>query len=585
MPGGEGSRWMVAGVCIFLVVVVWAVFGQTLRHGFVNYDDNLYVYDNPVVQKGLTGEGFCWALTYGGIGHWHPLTWISHMLDCQCYGLQAGGHHLTNLLLHGAAAILLFLVLRRMTGFLWRSAFVAAVFAIHPLRVESVAWVAERKDVLSAFFFMLTLAAYVRYVQRRSKVEGRESRAQAVPALVSRHSALDYWLVLLCFALGLLSKNMLVTLPFVLLLLDYWPLNRLAGYSPRVWLRRVAEKIPLFVLTLGSCVVTILVPEKMPPGQMPFGLRMENAMVSYVTYLGQMIHPSGLACLYPNPANYLPLGPVAGALGLLLAISVAVFALRQTRPWLVVGWLWYVGMMIPVIGMVQISYYAHADRYTYLPQIGLYLLLTWTVADLCAGWRHRRTVLGGFSAIILAALIFCARTQAAYWRNSETLWTHTLACTSDNAVAYYNLGNALLSTGGVDEAIIQYQKALQIKPDKVEARINLGNALLQKGSVDEAVDHYQKAWQINPNNAETHYNLGNALLQKGSVDEAIAQLQKALQINPDYADAHNNLGCALIQKRSVNEAITHFQKALQINPGYADAQINLSNALILIRVN
>jgi hypothetical protein len=446
-PTGLNDRWLVLGVCIFLAVVVWLVFGQTLRHEFVNLDDGQYVSENPVVQKGLTWEGFRWALTYGKIGHWHPLTWISHMLDCQFYGLSPGGHHLTNVLLHGAAAILLFLVLRRMTRFLWRSAFVAAVFAIHPLRAESVAWVAERKDVLSALFFMLTLGAYVCYVRRP-------------PSLIR------YGVVVLLFALGLLSKNMLVTMPFVLLLLDYWPLNRLSNFTPQVLLRLVAEKIPLFMLTIGSCVATALVPEKIQTGNdLFFGLRMENAVVSYVTYLWQMIHPSGLACVYPNPANYLPLWQVAGSVGLLLAISGAAWAFRRTHPCLIVGWLWYVGMMIPVIGIVQISYYAHADRYTYLPQIGLYLLLTWAVADWCAGWRHRRWMLGGLCTVILVALIFCARIQVSYWQNSESLWTHTLACTSDNYTAHYNLGEALFQKGRVDEAINHYQKTLQIKPN------------------------------------------------------------------------------------------------------------------------
>ncbi|MGO9002320.1 MAG: tetratricopeptide repeat protein [Limisphaerales bacterium] len=595
-PAGLHDRWTVPGVCIFLAAITLAVFGQTLGHDFVNYDDNMYVYENAQVAKGLTWEGFRWALTYGQIGHWHPLTWLSHMLDCQLYGLQAGGHHLTNLLLHTATAILLFLVLRRMTGFLWRSAFVAAVFAIHPLHVESVAWVAERKDVLSAFFFMLTLGAYVRYVRRPP-------------------SKLRYGAVVLCFALGLLSKNMLVTMPFVLLLLDYWPLNRLAGGSPRVLLRRVAEKIPLLVLAAGSCVATALIPEKLPAEFMlSFALRSENAVVSYVTYLWQMIHPAGLACVYPNPVNDLPLWQVAGALGLLLALSGAVWAFRQTHPCLVVGWLWYLGMLIPVIGMVQISFYAHADRYTYLPQVGLYLLLTWAAADLCAGWHHRRLVLGGCSTIILMALIFCARTQASYWRNSESLWTHTLACTSDNFIAQNNLGNALLQKGSANEAIPHFQRALQIKPDFAEAQNNLGIALLQKGKVDEAITHYQKALQIKPDFPEAHNNLGNALVQKGRVDEAIAHFQralqiepdfaksynnlgialaqkgkvaeafahfqKALQINPDFAEAHNNLGIALLQKGKVDEAIVHYQKALQINPGYAEAHNNLGNALL-----
>jgi tetratricopeptide (TPR) repeat protein len=561
-PAGLNDHWTVPGVCIFLAVITFAVFGQTVHYEFVNYDDNEYVYENPVVQKGLTWEGFRWALTYGQIGHWHPLTWLSHMLDCQLYGLQAGGHHLTNLLLHGAAAILLFLVLRRMTGFLWRSAFVAAVFAIHPLRVESVAWVAERKDVLSAFFFMLTLGAYVRYVRR--------------PPSMIRYGA-----VVLFFALGLLSKNMLMTVPFVLLLLDYWPLNRLSGFSPRVLLRRVAEKIPLFVLMVGSCVATALVPEKVTTGKLPIGLRMENVVVSYVTYLWQMIHPAGLACLYPNPANYLPFWQVAGAVGLLLAISGAVWVFRQMHPCLIVCWLWYLGMMIPVIGIVQISYYAaHADRYTYLPQIGLYLLLTWAAADLSVGWRYRRVVLGGFSTVILMALIFSARAQTSYWRNSESLWTHTLACTSDNFIAHNNLGNALLKMGSVDEAIAQYQMALQINPDYAEAHNNLGNALLRKGNVDEAIAQYQKVLQIKPDYAKAHNNLGSALLQKGSMDEAIAHYQKALQIKPDDATACYNLGNALLQKGNVDEAIAHYQKALQIKPDYAEAQNNLGSVLL-----
>ncbi len=581
-PAGLNDRWVVSGVCIFLAAVIWVVFGQTLRHEFVNYDDNDYVYGNPVVQKGLTWEGFRWALTYGKIGHWHPLTWISHMLDCQFYGLSSGGHHLTNILLHTATAILLFLVLRRMTGFLWRSAFVAAVFAIHPLRVESVAWVAERKDVLSGLFFMLTLWAYTRYAQGRSRVESRESRAGTSRlALDLRLLTFDYYLTLVFFALGLLSKNMLVTMPFVLLLLDYWPLNRLSSFTPQVMLRLVAEKIPLFILTVGSCMATALVPEKLADAdKLPFGLRMENAVVSYVIYLWQMIHPSGLACVYPNPTNYLSFWQVAGSLVLLLAISGAVWAFRQTHPCLVAGWLWYVGMTIPVIGMVQISYYAHADRYTYLPQIGLYLLLAWAAADLCAGWRHRRVVLGGLATVILAALIFCARAQTSYWRNDELLWTHTLACTSGNYVAHHNLGIVLLRKGRVDEAITQYQTALQIKPDYAKAHNNLGNALLQKGKVDEAITHCQRALEINPDYAEAHNNLGTALCQKGRVDEAITHYQTALQINPDYADAHNNLGTALCQKGSADEAITHYQTALQIKPDYADAHINLGNALL-----
>jgi tetratricopeptide (TPR) repeat protein len=549
------ERWTVLGVCIFLTAIVWAVFGQTLHHEFVTFDDGPYVYDNPIVQKGLTWEGFRWALTYSEIGHWHPLTWLSHMLDCQLFGVNAGEHHLTNVLFHTATVILLFLVLRQMTGALWRGAFVAAVFAIHPLRVESVAWVAERKDVLSGMFFMLTMGAYVSYVRH--------------PRSVVRYVA-----VLLFFALGLLSKNMLVTLPFVLLLLDYWPLKRVSDFNPRVLLRLVAEKIPLFMLTVASCVMTALVSEKVAAGnRLSLALRLENAVTSYVTYLWQMIDPTGLSCLYPNPVNDLPLWQVAGALVLLVAISVAAFAFRKTQPSLLVGWLWYLGMMIPVIGIVQISYYSHADRYTYLPQIGIYLLLTWAAVYLLC---DHRAVLVGVATLILATLIFCARTQTSYWQNSESLWAHALACTSDNYIAHNSLGNALFQKGRVDEAIVQFQKVLQIKPDYTDAHLNLGNALLQKGSMDEAIVQYQQVLQIKPDDALAHSNLGAALYQKGNLDGAIAQYRQALQSDSNSTLARINLDNALLQKGTLAEVITQIQKSPQINHDTLEVQNNLA---------
>jgi tetratricopeptide (TPR) repeat protein len=606
-PAGLNDRWTVSGVCLFLVAITFAVFGQTLYHEFV-YDDNDYVYENPEVARGLTFKGIVWAFSHVHSSNWHPLTWISHMLDCQLYGLSPGGHHLTNILLHTAAVILLFLVLRRMTGALWRSAFVAAVFAIHPLRVESVAWVAERKDVLSGVFFMLTIGAYVGYVSHP-------------------RSLVRYGLVMLLFALGLMCKPMLVTLPFVLLLLDYWPLVRVAGGGWRVTRFGVQvpqlstlnhllyEKLPLFGLAVASGMVTIFAQTKAIQSfeQISLPLRVGNALISYVAYLGQMFWPSGLAVLYPFAAMDVGVSGVVLSLVLLAGISAGAFVLRHRRYFLT-GWLWYLIMLAPVIGILQVGSQARADRYTYLPQIGLYVLLTWAVADLCAGWRHRRVVLGGCATILLVALIFCARVQTAYWRNSESLWTHTLACTSDNAIAHNNLGVTLLQKGKVDEAIVHYQKALQINPDHVEAHIDFGNALIKKGSVDEAMVHYQKALQINPDSAkahdnlgnalfkkgnvdeaiihyqkalqikpgsaETHYNLGNALLQKGNVDEAIVHYQMALQIKPDNTEAHNSLGGALLQKGKVDEAIPHFQKALQIKPDNAEACYNLGSALL-----
>jgi len=550
--GGLNDRRMVLGVCIFLAVIVWVVFGQTLHHEFVNFDDDYYVYENPEVAHGLTLPGIVWTFTHVYANNWHPLTWISHMLDCQFYGLNPGGHHLTNILLHTTAVILLFLILRQMTGALWRSAFVAAVFAIHPLRVESVAWVAERKDVLSGVFFMLTIGAYVRY-----------ARCPWSPA--------RYGLVVFLFALGLLCKPMLVTLPFVLLLLDYWPLNLVApspdrrNHSP-IPRRLILDKLPLLGLAAASSLVTLFAQKEAIQSfeQIPLPLRVDNALISYVTYLGQMFWPSGLAVLYPFPANGRPLSEVIPALVLLLSITMGVFLLRKLRPYLLTGWLWYLIMLVPVIGILQVGIQTNADRYTYLPQIGLYLLLTWAAAGLCAEWRHRRAVLGGCSAVILAALIFCAHTQTSYWRNSESLWTHTLACTSDNFTAHNNLGNALLQKGKIPEAITNFQQALQIKPDYAEAHYNLGNTLLQKGKVDEAISHYQQALLIKPDYANAHNNLGTALFQKGKVDEAISHYQQALLIKPDYANAHNNLGNALRKKGNIEEAIVHYQKALEL---------------------
>jgi len=580
-PAGLRDRWTVPGVCVFLAAIIGVVFGQTLGYGFLTFDDPVYVNENPAVVGGLTLQGIVRAFTHAHAYNWHPLTWISHMLDCQLYGLNAGGHHLTNILLHLATAILLFLVLRQMTGTLWRSAFIAAVFAIHPLRVESVAWVAERKDVLSGVFFMLTLGAYVRYVQNKE-------------TLNTQHSATNFTLVLLFFALGLMCKPMLVTLPFVLLLLDYWPLGRMAGGGWRVtgekrgnpstrnsqFTTLFLEKLPLFAMAVASGVVTIYAQRAAIQSfeQISLPLRAGNALISAVAYLGQMFWPSGLAVFYPFAARDVGVSGVALSVILLAGITAGVFVLRRHR-YLVTGWLWYLVMLMPVIGIVQVGVQARADRYTYLPQIGLYLLLTWTAADVCAGWRHRRMLLGGCSTVILAALIFCARAQTAFWRNDELLWTHTLDCTSDNFIGHNMLGNALLQQGRMNEAIIHFQKALQINPDYVDAHNNLGNLLLKMGNVDEAVGQYQKALQINPDYAAARNNLGNLLLQKGEVDEAIAQYQKALQINPGYAEAHINLGGAQFQKGKVDDAIAQFQQALQIDPDIAEAHFNLGNAL------
>jgi tetratricopeptide (TPR) repeat protein len=526
------GRWLVFGICIFLAAITWLVFGQTLRHDFVNVDDVDYVLKNAEVARGLTIEGAIWAFTHFHASNWHPLTWISHMLDCQFYGLSPGGHHLTSVLLHTATAILLFLVLRQMTAALWRSAFVAAIFAIHPLRVESVAWVAERKDVLSGLFFVLTIGAYVRYARRPSPTR--------------------YTLVAILFALGLMCKPMLVTLPFVLLLLDYWPLNRVAVFRDRgdnifqIWRRLILEKLPLFALAAASCLTTLFAQKGAIQSfaSISFPFRVANAFISYAAYLRQLFWPSNLAALYPFPVGSIVV-PGILSLGLLAGISLGVLVLRRRHPYLVTGWLWYLIMLGPVIGILQVGAQARADRYTYLPQIGLYLLLTWTVADLCAGWRHHRLVLGTLSLVTLVVLTFTARTQASYWQNSQSLWTHAIACTSDNALAQTNLGQAFYEKGTTDDAIAHYRRALQIDPNQALAHSALGLALLETGRPDESVAHLLRALEINPNFADAHYNLGNTFLQIGRVNEALVHYNRALEINPHDIEALNNTAWVL----------------------------------------
>jgi Flp pilus assembly protein TadD len=627
------TRALSLGVCLFLIAITWLVFGQTLSHEFVNFDDYVYVYENPVITGGLTLPGIIWAFRHSHARNWHPLTTISHMLDCQLFGLNAGGHHFTNVFLHTIAVVLLFLVLRDMTGgpsrtgSVWPSAFVAALFSIHPLHVESVAWISERKDVLSGVFFMLTLGAYVRYARQPSPAR--------------------YITMLTLFALGLVSKPMLVTLPFVLLLLDYWPLDRgqrteirgqrtedrgsprrirpLAdrrsgvrhGESIRWWIRDqrfatanpsfggsgdrervegqtwsnlVAEKIPLLALSAASCLATLLVQRQAAGSidQLPSAWRANNAIVTCVVYIWQMLWPVKLAVFYPHPNNRLLLWQVVLALALLITISTTVIALRRKRPYLITGWFWYLGMLVPVISLVQVGEQARADRYTYLPQIGLYLALTWAIADLSASWRRRREILSVATAVVITALTWRAWIQTSYWENSETLWTRTLAVTTDNDVAHNNLGFIFLRRGELDEAISHFQTALNIRANNPETHYNLGsalvhnnlgNAFLRKKLVDQAITHYEKAVELRPDYADGHYNLGSALLQEGRIDEAIAHWQRTLSIQPNDAEAHTTLGDALLRNGEIAQAIAHYETALEIAPRSVSTLNNLAWAL------
>ena len=512
-------RWQTVGVCIGLAALTWIVFGQTLWHDFINYDDPRYVYENTKITSGLSLGGIAWAFTHVHSMNWHPLTTISHMLDCQLYGLRSGWHHFTNVLLHTVAVILLFLALTNMTGAFWRSVFVAAVFAIHPLRVESVAWIAERKDVLSGVFFMLTLLAYLHYTRLPS---------------VRR-----YLVVVLVLACGLMSKPMLVTLPFVLLLLDYWPLDRIRG---QLW-PRVVEKLPLIALSAMSSIATFIA-QKAAVGwteDLPILERINNAVVSYVFYIWQMFWPTRLAVFYPHPESRLPLWEIVASLLLLVCIAAVAIALREQRPYLITGWLWYLGMLVPVIGLVQVGWQGRADRYTYLPQIGLYIAVTWALADLTASWRRQRTILSVAALIVVGLLSLCAFVQTSYWRDSETLFKHALAVTRNNDVAENNLGIVFLGQGKLDDAISLLQSAVDLRPTNSPAHENLAKALLQKGQVADALIHYKKLLELQPDNIEVHNIVGTVLVQHRRIRDGVEEWQKVLEIDSENGNAMSNL--------------------------------------------
>jgi tetratricopeptide (TPR) repeat protein len=581
LPANPDGKWTVLGVCVLLVVAVFVIFGQTLRHEFVNYDDYDYFTSNYHVKAGLTWKGVEWAFRTGYASNWHPLTWLSLMLDVQFFGTGSAGPHLTNVLLHATNAVLLFLLLRRLMGLrsntsvgatapagtLWSCAFVAAVFAIHPLRVESVAWVVERKDVLSGLFFMLTLLMYARYVEK-SKVQSPKSRVY-------------YGLALLFFALGLMSKPMLVTVPFVLLLLDWWPLERITNYELRITIRRLIwEKMPFIGLSAASCVATILVQREAIKSTVVFPLatRLANALISYVTYIFQTVWPHNLAVFYPYRFD-IPTWQIAGAGGLLLFITLLAFRIARRFPWFVTGWLWYLGMLVPVIGLMQAGDQSHADRYTYLPQIGLYLVVVLAIRHGTASWRWRRQVLVVTAGMVLAVLMAGAWKQTACWRNNESLWTHTLACTADNYIAHNDLGEDLLERGWLDEAMDHFKKVVKIAPTYADGYYNLGNALMQSGHLGEAMELFRKVLVIQPRHLKANNNLGVALMRSGRPDEAIVYCQKAIDLNPDYAEAHYNLGAAFGVLGRLDEAVEQYRKAIQLKPDYADACGNLANVL------
>jgi Tfp pilus assembly protein PilF len=562
----DSRIWKVRGVCVFLILIIFLVFGQTARQGFFSVDDSDYVFNNPEVYDGLTLQGAVWAFTHTHAANWHPLTWISHMLDYQLNGIHIGQYHLTNVKLHAASALLLFVALLEMTNALWRSAFVATVFAIHPLRVESVAWVAERKDVLSGVFFMLTLYAYVLYTRN--------------PQSLRR-----YLTVILCLTLGLLSKPTIVTLPLLLLLLDYWPLQRFR-INPMVKSqdahlsivrRLLLEKVPMFLLSAGTCIATVLAQKVaiVPVAAMPIPLRISNAMVSYVTYLGEMIFPAHLTIFYPYPSQGLPFWQISFSFLFLIFVSVGTFVWRRKHPYLLVGWLWYLGMLVPMIGLLQVGSQAHADRYTYLSQIGICILVTWLAADICGPFRHGRFALGAAASIIIAALAACAYIQTSYWLNDETFWTHALDVTPLSSEALCTYGQRLYTQGHYDEAIAAYEKVLLADPYNENANTLLAQSLSRAGRTDEFLFHYEMALTGNPEsiglrnafawilatseNSEVRDGKRAILLAQGT--DELYQQQNGHEEDPSLL---RTLAAAYAETENFSEAISTAQRALKI---------------------
>jgi protein O-mannosyl-transferase len=564
-PPHERSPLRAVLAVAVLTLLVLGAYWPVANHDFLNFDDPTYVTDNHVVTQGLTWGGIRWAFTTGHFSNWHPLTWVSHMLDVELFGLDAGAHHAVNLLFHLVNTLLLLVVLRRLTGAFWPSYFVAAWFALHPLHVESVAWISERKDLLSAFFALLTFAAYTGYAQRRSWWR--------------------YLLVLLLFTLGLMSKPMVVTLPFVLLLLDYWPLNRLTSESGRMrWDRApflVLEKVPLFALTAASALITFVVQRAGGAvgsfERFSLTARLANAVTAYGVYLVKTVWPAKLAVVYPHPGNVVPWVPVLLSLAALLLITGIALWQARRRPFLLVGWLWFTGMLVPVIGLVQVGEQAYADRYTYLPLVGVFIMVIWGGVSLTRG--RGRIVAGAFAGACTLALAASAQIQAGYWRDSVTLFRHALAVTDHNYVAHTSLGSALLKRGELEEAHAHFQTAHAIKPDYPEALNNLGFVYLRLGNMPEALGYLETAVDNYPTYVEAHINLGIALAQIDRVPEAVAHLEYAVARRPADATARFNLGMAHLAQNDAAKALTEFEQARALNPDDVEAHFMVAAAL------
>jgi tetratricopeptide (TPR) repeat protein len=620
----ERGRWLP----VLLFCLVLGVFLPCLRNGFVSLDDPSYVLANSHVRQGLTWESLKWAWVSTEAQNWHPLTWMSHLLDVQLFGLEPKGHHATSIFLHAASTALLFLVLQGMTGARWRSFVVAALFGLHPLRVESVAWVSERKDVLSVFFWMLTTWAYVRYadnlkspISDSKRLDAPASKSQ-IPhpkrfcALGLKSQILNfkclYALALVFFVLGLLSKPMLVTLPFALLLLDYWPLRRW-GQTPAK--RLVLEKVPFLVLAAADSMVTFVAQQQggsvTSAEAMPVSLRLANAVVSYARYLGKTAWPVDLCAIYPHPGRW-PADSVAGA-GLLLAAITALALWRwRAMPYLAVGWFWFLGTMVPVLGLVQAGRQSMADRFTYIPSIGLFMAIVWGAAKLTERWRNREILAGAGVSVALVVCIALTVRQTGYWKDSKTLFGHAVEVTHRNWIAAAALADELRGPGETDEAISMYEQSLQINPyrtdircklaafllerrrfadalaqfqqaaaldpNDADARQGLGAVLQDMGRLDEAMDQFKEVLRLRPDDADTYSNLGNCYGLKGRTDDAIRCFEEAVKLKPKLGQNHRELGVGLLNKGRVDEAIGQFQQALQLDPADVQSRRNLEAA-------
>jgi Flp pilus assembly protein TadD len=603
-------------ICLLLVLSILALYGKVRHYDFINFDDNVYVYQNPPILSGMTKESLVWSFSFQekDKNYWHPLTWLSHLLDVELYGLDPGGHHLTNVVYHTVNTLLLFIALNWMTGAVWRSAFVAILFAVHPLNVESVVWISERKNVLSTFFWMLTLLAYAHYSLRPR-----------------------FWrYVALCiaFALGLMAKPMLVTLPFVLILLDYWPLrrwslsvlNRGEGRLKSNTQYIILEKAPLMLLS----TLTVYISSKSIQGEgdvtslqlVPMLLRIENALVSYVKYIGKMIWPQNLSVYYPYP-NMVSAGQLIGAVAVLVALSsLAVWGLKR-RPYLAVGWFWFLGSLVPVIGFVQVGLWPEmADRWAYVSLIGLFIMIAWGIPELIKGWHNKHKILAITAGAILLLLSITTRVQISHWADSGTLFEHAVQSVggasiprnklghafilnnlafalmekgkTDEAIknltaavnlvpgsprVNYNLGYILLHKGEVDEAIGQFKKVIELNPEYFLAHYDLASALMQSGKLNDAVSHYYAALDLKPDDGNVLNDLANALVAQGRISEALPFYSKALRLDPRDPDIYNNMGVALIHQGRFEEAVRYFRMALQLNPNFVNASENLDKAL------